>query len=54
MNTRTINALRTANYESLVANGAQGSNHRARTIRTKRDKANDPRRQRKQRDWDRE
>lgn len=41
-------------YERAAAIGAAGPNGRARTIPSKRDKANDAKRQRKRKDWERE
>lgn len=52
MNNRDINIVKGHSYNQLAAVGAaSGVGNRARTQPSKRDKANCPRRQRKQKDW---
>lgn len=48
MRRQTLNAFRTASFQSLASVGAaSGSGNRARTIPSKRDKQRDPRAQRR-------
>ena len=54
MSDRVSKFLSNTNYDNQIAAGAaNGSNHRARIIPSKRDKERDAKKQRKARDWSR-